>query len=187
MSNLKQWALRQGIHPVTAYRWHKEGKLPITVKKVGRLVLVDLPSIDPPQTACVYARVSSSDQSRDLPAQVARTTEWATQHGILVGRIVTEIGSGLNGKRKKLLSVLADPSIGTIVVEHRDRLARWGADYIEAALRANGRKVAVVDPSEIEDDLVRDMTDLLTSMCAKLYGRRAAKNRAKRALEAMKA
>lgn len=98
---------------------------------------------------------------------------------------MTEVGSGLNGKRRKLLALLADRSVGAIAVEHRDRFARWGAEYIEAALRASGRTLLVMDPAEVEDDLVRDMTDLLTSMCAKLYGRRAAKNRAQRALEAM--
>jgi putative resolvase len=71
-----------------------------------------------------------------------------------------------------------------IVVEHRDRLARFGVEYIEAALSAQGRTVRAVDDGEAEDDLVRDMTDVLTSFCAHLYGRRAARNRAKKALAA---
>lgn len=70
------------------------------------------------------------------------------------------------------------------MVEHRDRFARFGSEYIDAALSAQGRELVVVDPAEVDDDLVRDMTELLTSMCARLYGKRAAENRARRAMEA---
>jgi putative resolvase len=67
---------------------------------------------------------------------------------------------------------------------HRDRLARFGVEYLEAALAAQGRRVVVADPGETADDLVRDMIEVLTSMCARLYGRRGAGNRAMRALAA---
>src|SRR5215472_17184145 len=66
-----------------------------------------------------------------------------------------------------------------------DRFARFGAEYVEAALAAQGRRPLVVDPSEVDDDLVRDVTEILTSLCARLYGRRAAANRARRAVEAV--
>jgi predicted site-specific integrase-resolvase len=85
--------------------------------------------------------------------------------------------------RKKFLALLRDPAAITIVVEHRDRFARFGAEYVEAALAAQGRRLLVVDSSEVDDDLVRDVTEILTSLCARLYGRRAAANRARRAVE----
>ena len=69
-------------------------------------------------------------------------------------------------------------------MEHRDRFARFGSEYVNAALEADNRELVVVDPAEVDDDLVRDMTELLTSMCARLYGKRAASNRARRAVEA---
>ena len=81
--------------------------------------------------------------------------------------------------------MLRDPNIGTIVVEHRERLARFGTEFLESALSVSGRKVAVIEDGELKDDLVQDMVDVLTSFCARLYGRRSAKNRAKRALEAI--
>jgi predicted site-specific integrase-resolvase len=136
-------------------------------------------------TVVVYARVSSADQRADLDRQVARVTEWVTGQGLAVGRVVTEVGSALNGKRKKFLALLADPAVATVVVEHRDRFARFGAEYVEAALAAQGRRLLVVDPAEVDDDLVRDVTEILTSLCARLYGRRAAANRAKRAVDAI--
>jgi putative resolvase len=75
--------------------------------------------------------------------------------------------------------------VTAIMVEHRDRLARFGAEYIEAALSASGRKLVVIDTTEMKDDLVQDMIDVMTSMCARLYGRRAARNRAEKAVKAM--
>lgn len=82
--------------------------------------------------------------------------------------------------------LLKEKSIEGIAVEHRDRLARFGSEYLEAALLASGRKLVVIDSKELKDDLVQDMIDVLTSFCARLYGRRAAKNRAMKALEAAK-
>ena len=132
----------------------------------------------------MYARVSSADQKADLDRQVARATAWATGQGIAIGRVVTETGSALNGKRRKFLALLRDPAVSVIVVEHRDRFARFGAEYVEAALAASGRGLLVVDPAEVDDDLVRDVTEILTSLCARLYGQRAAANRAARAVAA---
>jgi putative resolvase len=71
-----------------------------------------------------------------------------------------------------------------VVVEHRDRLGRMNTELVEAALEAAGRRLVVLDDGDVEDDLVRDMVEVLTSFCARLYGRRSAKNRAKKALVA---
>jgi putative resolvase len=135
-------------------------------------------------TVVVYARVSSADRKADLDRQVARVTEWATGQHLTVSRVVTEVGSALNGRRKKFLGLLRDPAVTTIVVEHRDRFARFGAEYVEAALSAQGRRLLVADPAEVDDDLVRDVTEILTLLCARLYGRRAAANRVGRAVAA---
>jgi putative resolvase len=98
--------------------------------------------------------------------------------------VVTEVGSAINGKRPKLLKLLRNQSIKIIVVEHRDRLIRFGFQYLEASLAAQGRKILVVDPSEVKDDLIQDMTEVLTSFCARLYGKGAAKSKAEKAIRA---
>jgi putative resolvase len=100
----------------------------------------------------------------------------------VVTHTVAEVGSGLNGDRPRLRRLLADPAVGTIVVEHRDRLARFGVQQLQAALSAHGRRILVADPAETSDDLVRDMIEVLTSFCARLDGRRGARNRALRAM-----
>ncbi len=94
------------------------------------------------------------------------------------------MGSGLNGRRKKLLKLLKDPSVGEILVEHRDRLARFGFEYIEAAMMSQGRSIMVADETEEMDDIWQDFIDVVTSMCARIHGRRGARNRAKKAAKA---
>jgi putative resolvase len=90
------------------------------------------------------------------------------------------------GRRGRLARLLADASATRIIVEHRDRLARFGVEHLGAALSAQGRVVLFVDEGEVDDDLVRDMTEVLTSFCARLYGRRGARNRALRAITTAK-
>ena len=96
------------------------------------------------------------------------------------------VGSGLNGHRPKRLRLLANRNIQTLVVEHRDRFLHFGAEYVEAALAAQGRKLLVVEESEVKDDLVQDMLEVLTSFCARLYGRRSARKKANQALSAIR-
>lgn len=95
-----------------------------------------------------------------------------------------EVGSGLNGHRRGLVRVLRQTG-HSILVEHRDRLCRFGFDYLSAAMEQSKRKVVVVDNEEIKDDIVRDLHEVIVSMCARLYGKRSAKNKAKRAIEAI--
>jgi putative transposase len=165
--NLKEWAAAQGVAYITARRQYAAGTLPVPTYRLGRLIMVGDPLAAAPDAGevVVYGRVSSADQRADLDRQVARVTTWATGQHLAVARVVTEVGSALNGRRKKFLALLRDPAVSTIVVEHRDRFARFGAEYVEAALAAQGRRLLVVDPAEVDDDLVRDVTEILTSLC----------------------
>lgn len=185
---LTEWARAQGVHPQTAYRWFREGTLPVPAQRVGpRMILVNVEANAAPKVVGgvgLYARVSSRDQKADLERQVARLSAWAAGAGHRVVRVEAETGSGMNGARSKARRLLADPEVTTVVVEHRDRLGRMNTELVEAALEASGRRLAVLDDREVEDDLVRDMMEVLTSFCARLYGRRSAKNRAHKALQA---
>lgn len=182
---LSTWAKKQGISYRTAWRWFKEGKLPVIAEqtKTGTILVKEIFSHE--NSVAIYARVSSSDQKRDLDQQVARLVAYANAKGWVVAHTITEIGSGLNGHRPKLMKLLTNSNIKIILVEHRDRLMRFGAEYVESALTAQGRKLIIADESELKDDLVQDMIEVLTSFCARLYGRRSAKNKAKKALESI--
>src|SRR5262249_24400398 len=168
---LSAWARQQGISYKTAWRLWKAGKLPVPANE--------------PAGVALYARVSSADQKADLHRQLSRLAEFSAKHGFRVVEAVQETASGLHGRRKALLRIYRNPKVQVIVVEHRDRLMRFGLEYVEATLAAHGRRVMVVDGSEITDDIVRDLHEVIVSMCARLYGKRAAKNRAKKAIEAM--
>ena len=180
---LSDWARANGVHPKTAYRWYRDGTLPVPARQVNaRVILVDAPAAVTADGLGLYARVSSHDQRADLDRQVARLAEWAAISGGRVTRVESEVGSGMNGARPKVRRLLADAAVGTVVVEHRDRLGRMNVELVEAALSASGRHLVVLDDGEVDDGLVRDMTEVLTSFCARLYGRRSARNRAQKAL-----
>lgn len=184
---LSDWAKTQGITYKTAWVWFKKGILPAKAMQLSTgTILVDV-QMDVPKGVALYARVSSHDQKADLDRQLGRLSEWAAKEGVLVKKTVKEIGSGLNGHRSKLTDILRDSTLAGIVVEHRDRLARFGAEYVEAAMASAGRSIWIVEKGETKDDLVQDMIDVLTSFCARLYGRRSAKNRAARAIKAASA
>lgn len=183
---LSVWAELQGISYKTAWRMWKAKTLPVPAYQLptGTVVVDAKPKVN---GVALYARVSSSDKNGDLDRQLSRLTEYAVGHKMVIVDAVKEVGSGLNGHRRSMLKLLRNPEVSTIVVEHRERLMRFGFEYVEAALSAQGRKIIVIEPEEVTDDIVRDLHEVIVSMCARLYGKRSAKNRAQKALDAIHA
>jgi putative resolvase len=183
---LRDWAEQQGIHYQTAWKWFRDGKLPVPALQTpsGTILVQSAADARPPDDGGfgLYARVSSHDQRADLDRQVSRLTRWAAAVSARVVGVEAEVASGMTGRRPKLRRLLADPAVQTVVVTHRDRLARMNAELVEAALWAHGRRLVVLDDGEVTDDLIRDMVEVLTSFCARLYGRRSARNRALKAV-----
>jgi putative resolvase len=134
---LSEWARQQGVHYQTAWQWARDGNMPVPVLKTptGRY-LVMTPEVTPTGKAVGYCRVSSSGQKADLERQAGRVASGALDQGLRLDGIVSEVGSGLNAHRVKFSRLLADPSVTTIVVEHRERAARFGVEHLEAALPA---------------------------------------------------
>lgn len=187
---VREWARREGLHPQTVWKWCREGTMPVPVEQTptGAWLIHDpkyetAPTITG-RTVC-YARVSSNDQKTDLQRQGDRLKAFAFNMGVDAPEVVTEVGSGMNDKRRKLNKLLADPTVTTIIVEHRDRLTRMNVGLVESALEASGRRLIVVDDTERDDDLLQDMTEVLTLFCARLYDRKSAKHRVQQALEAL--
>ena len=175
---LSKWAKKHDMHYRTAWRLFTEGKVPNAYKLPSGQICVEDEIKKKPKKIIIYARVSSGDQKDDLKRQIERLKAFCLSADLEVENIIQEIGSGLNGNRKKLISILKDKSITHIVVEHRDRLVRFGFEMIKASLSADDRDIVVVDEDEFKDDIVQDFIDLATSMCARIYDRRSAKNRA---------
>lgn len=175
---LSTYAENLGISYKTAWRYFKDGKLDAYQTDTGTIIVRE--SVEKANGVALYARVSSSDQRSDLDRQMERLQSYAIAKGYRIDKIVTEIASGLNDTRPKLKALLRDTNIGIIVVEHRERLTRFGFNYIVELLAAQGRTVEVIFPNETNDDLVADFIAVITSMCARLYGRRGNKNRTER-------
>jgi putative resolvase len=185
---LSQFAKRTGISYKTAWRWYKAGTLDAYQTPTGMVVVRD-PQLERTGTGriALYARVSSADQKSDLERQVQRLRDYAAARGYQVAKEVTEIASGLNDSRPKFLKLLADPTIGTIIVEHKDRSTRFGWTYITTLMEAQGRRMEAVFPDETKDDLVNDFVSIITSMAACIYGRRGSKRRAERIKQCVEA
>jgi putative resolvase len=176
---LSQYAKRAGVTYKTAWRWWKQGQLDAYQTPTGT-VIVREPALPSPTLGRValYARVSSADQQADLERQMQRLRDYAAANGYTVAKEVSEMASGLNDHRPKLSKLLTDPTIGTLVVEHRDRLTRFGYEYIHQLLETQGRHLEVLFPSDTDDELVNDFVAVIASMAARIYGPRNAKRRA---------
>jgi putative resolvase len=180
---LSEYAKKYGITYRTAFRWWQQGQIKGFQKPSGTIIVTEGEEEIPLATRVVapvviYARVSSPKQKEDLERQVARLEDYCAAKGYQVGRVVKEIGSGVNDSRRKFLSLLSDPKITTIVVEHKDRATRFGFRYLEVLLRQQHRAIEVANLAENNrEDLLHDLSSIVYSMCARLYGQRRAKRK----------
>src|SRR5215472_17223942 len=176
---LSQYAQRAGVTYKTAWRWWKLGQLDAYQTPTGTVIVRE--AVLPPPTpgrVALYARVSSADQKGDLERQIQRLRDYAAARGYAVAKEVSEVSSGLNDHRPKLAKLLTDPTSGTLVAEHRDRLTRFGFEYIRQLLETHGRHLEEVFPSDADNELVDDFVAVITSMAARLYRHRNARRSA---------
>jgi putative resolvase len=188
---LADYAQQMGVRYETAWRWYRDGK--IQGRRVGpRTIIITedqekAPATQPGRVA-IYARVSSAENKPNLDNQAERLTAYCAAKGYQVAKVVKEIGSGVNDARPKLLSLLEDQSIGLIVVEHKDRATRFGFRYLDTLLRCQGRAIEVVNLAENgQEDLLADLTAILYSFTARLYGQRRAKRKTESVIASLEA
>ena len=188
---LKDYAQQQGISYKTAWRWYHAGKLPGRQMDTGTILVdtdQDRSAASKPAHVAIYARVSSAENKPNLDTQAERLAAYCAAKGYQVSRVVKEIGSGVNDARPKLLALLEDQSIGLIVVEHQDRATRFGFRYLDTLLRSQGRSIEVVNLAENgQEDLLADLTAILYSFTARLYGQRRAKRKTERIIASLEA
>ncbi len=178
---LSQYAKRAGVTYKTAWRWWKQGQLDAYQTPTGTVIVRDAAAPAPTVgRVALYARVSSADQKSDLERQIQRLRDYAAAKGYAVSKEVSEVASGLNDHRPKLGRLLTDPTIGTLIVEHRDRLTRFGFEYIRQLLETQGRHLEVLFPSDTENELVDDFVAVITSMAARIYGQRNSRQKGAR-------
>jgi predicted site-specific integrase-resolvase len=171
---ISQYAKNHNVTYRTVWNWVKEKKVNFEQDQHGTIRIIE--NIETTLNVGIYARVSSSENKDNLERQKQRLLDYCAAKGYKVSSIVTEIGSGLNDTRPKLERLLLDASITLIVVEHKDRLARFGLNYIEKLLSMQHRKIEIINPQTNEiDDLMQDFVSIITSFTARLYGKRPSK------------
>src|SRR2546426_1942704 len=141
---LSQYAKQMGVSYKTAFRWWKAGKLDAYQLDTGTVIVREAAQPQEAMGVALYARVSSADQKEDLERQMQRLKDYAAAKGYHVTKTVNELASGLNDSRPKLLKLLTDHAIGLLVVEHRDRLTRFGFNYLEQLMQMQGRRIEVI-------------------------------------------
>ncbi len=177
---LRSYAEYVGVRYETAWRWWKSGTIKGYQLSTGTIVITEGQEerAEQPKLVAVYARVSANERRPNLERQAERLSAYCAARGYQVARVVKEVCSGVNDSRRKLLMLLPDPSITLIVVEHRDPLTRFGFKYLETLLAMQGRSIEVLNPTETAtEDILADLTSIIYSFCARLYGQRRAKRR----------
>ena len=160
---------------MTAYRMYRSGKLPCKVLPTGTIVVLEDTKTDKPEHNVVYSRVSSSENKPNLETQAERVSQYCNAKGWVVHEVIKECGSGLNDKRPKLQKLLKSNKATRIIVEHKDRLTRFGFEYLKTLF--DGKIIVINEVVEDEKDLMQDFVSLVTSFCARLYGKRRTKRK----------
>ncbi len=186
---LSEYAKQQGISYRTAFRWWQAGQIPGYQAATGTIIVQDpKAALSAPQRVAIYARVSSQEHAANLERQAERLVSYCAAKGYQVSKVVKEIASGVNDSRPKFLALLEDQAITLIVVEHKDRATRFGFRYLDTLLRGQGRAIEVVNLADNgQEDLLADLTAILYSFTARLYGQRRAKRKTETILATLEA
>jgi predicted site-specific integrase-resolvase len=186
---LSTFAKEKGVSYKTAWRWWKAGIIRGKQMPSGTIILDKefLVNDSKDIKAIIYARVSSSQNKSNLESQSDRLQQYCIAKGYQIHKVVKEIGSGLNDKRPKLLDILSKDNFDILVVEHSDRLTRFGASYIENLLQLTNRKLEVVNVVDNdEQDLIQDFVSVITCFCARIYGKRRTKRKTEKLINELK-
>lgn len=174
---LSQYAKKNCITYKAAHEQWKKGLIKGRQLITGTIV-VDDEEMKESYGVILYARVSSSENKTNLDAQMERLKSYAAAKGYKVKKEIKEIGSGLNDKRKRLEGILSSDEWDSILVEHKDRLTRFGFNYIEVLCKTKGKSIEVINfTEEKQEDLMTDLVSVITSFCARIYGLRRSKRK----------
>lgn len=185
MKTLVEYAKENRIHYRTAWNHFKEGKIPCAFKnEYGKILIPDV-NIKPEHVVC-YARVSSSENKKNLDSQADRLVAYCNAKGYRVKQIVKECASGLNDSRPKLVKLMEDSEISKIIVEHQDRLTRFGFNYINLFMKSKNCQIEVInEAANDKEDLMQDFISLVTCFTARLYGLRRSKRKTEKLIKAL--
>ena len=175
---MNKYAIDHGIKYRAAWNRYKAGKIPGAFKDEFGKILIKEDIPDRPQKVACYARVSSSQNKDNLERQANRLIDYANASGFQVATLVKEVGSGLNDNRPRLTKLLNDIELTNIIVEHKDRLTRFGFNYIKNWMDSRQCTLIVINEVDTDkEDLMQDFVSLVISFVARLYGLRRSKRK----------
>jgi predicted site-specific integrase-resolvase len=179
---LSTYAKQLGVSYKTAWRHWKSGKLEAYQLPTGTVIVNTTRKKN--NKVCIYTRVSSAENKDNLDSQADRLTQYCVAKGYQISKIIKEVGSGVNDNRKQLTNLLNDDDWGIVVVEHKDRLTRFGFNYLRILLSKMGKEIEVVNEADDgKQDLIQDFVSIITSFCARLYGLRRSKRKAEKLIK----
>ncbi len=185
---LSEWAKKMGISYRRAWQMYKDGKLP-NARQLPTGTIIILEEEQMPQkllsnSVAIYARVSSHENKDNLENQAKRLEDYAIAKGYQIKHIVKEIGSGVNDARPKLIKLLKQADYSILLVEHKDRLTRFGFNYLKLLCELQGKQIEIVNNVEEEkEDLIQDFVAVIYSFAARLYGLRRAKRKTEKIIK----
>ena len=178
---LSEYAKDNGISYITAYRHYNTGLIDNCKQLDTGTILVgydDTEINSDNNRAIVYSRVSSNEMKENLNRQQERLEQYAISKGYTIVKSIKEISSGMNDNRPKLKSILESNDFDILIVEHKDRLTRFGFNYIETLLTKDNKKIEVVNLSKNDDEnLMEDLISIIYSFSARMYGQRKSKRK----------
>ena len=181
---LSEYAKQNSISYQTAWLHYKQGLIPNARQlPTGTVVIDEDTNLNKMDYTIVYARVNSSENKSNLETQANRLIQYCTANGWTVDEVVKECASGLNDERPKLTKILKERKVTRLVIEHKDRLTRFGFNYIKVLL--NDCDIIVVNKCEDNQDLFEDFVSLVTSFCARIYGKRRTKRKTEQIINAL--
>lgn len=183
---LSKWAQKVGLTYDTAYNLFRTGKLPVkAIQLETGTILVEENSVpsEKEERVVIYCRVSNHSRKKEMEYQVQRCEEYCRAKGYSVSKVYKEIASGMNDNRKQMWKMIeSEPT--KIIVENKDRLTRFGFNYLDKLLSYKDCSIEVIHQDhEDETDLIKDMIAIVTSFCCRLYGARRGQNKSKRVKE----
>lgn len=174
---LSEYAKRYGVTYRTAWKWFNEGKIKEETKIMPSgsiFVKVANQNQENNYGVILYARTSSSQNKNLVENQAEQLKQYAMAKGYKIKAVVKEFGSGMNDKRPKLAKILEDGKYDKIIVENKDRLTRFGFNWIQLL---TGNRIEVINESkELDEDITKDLISIIHSFSARIYGLRRAKN-----------
>lgn len=183
---LSDYAKELGIGYKTAWRLWKKGKLDAFQLPTGTIIVRENKD-KLPNKVCIYSRVSSSENKNNLKKQANRLKNYAIAKGYQIYKIVEEVGSGVNDNRKKLTNLLRDKNYNKLIVENKDRLTRFGFNYIQILFNQIGKEIEVInETANDKEDLMQDFISIITSFCARLYGLRRSKRKTEKIIKELR-